>query len=512
MTTTARRRPAARKPATKGTATTVPAGYPAPSVRIERFFTRHLRHVKGEWAGQPFALEDWQRDELIRPVYDRLRVKRGAALRQCSEALVGIAKKNGKTTLTAGLGAYSLYSDGYYVPDGDGWRWKREAGAEVYNVAGSKPQARVLFDIARTMVEASPMLAAQSKIYRDAIEVRSTGSVWRVMAADAKLAHGPNPSVAVIDEIWTHPNEELYEAFASAGAARRQPLILVITTAGWDKDTIAHRLYLRGKRKPSARFHYRWWESPAGAAIDDHKAWSAANPSKWVTMDYLEGELARARESGNEASFRRWHMNQWTSGREVAIPADLWARGAARPRIPDGADVLIVIDSAPKKDSTAVAVVHRDAGGMHNVRVEHLHVDPEIGYLDYEVLKATIREAARRYSAIRVLFDPYNVTQTMLELAEEGLPVEEVPQHDSRMVPASETFYQLLSEGKIRHGNARELSAQAANAGKRVSSDRGWRFSKTRSAGVIDGIIAAAIGCYYAELGFEEELPPLLLI
>jgi phage terminase large subunit-like protein len=183
-----------------------------------------------------------------------------------------------------------------------------------------------------------------------------------------------------------------------------------------------------------------------------------------------------------------------------------------RPRIPDGADVLIVSTRRRKRTRPPSPSSIRDAGGVHNVHVEHLHIDPDVGYLDYEALKATIRDAARRYSAIRVLFDPYNVTQTMLELAEEGLAVEEVPQHDSRMVPASETFYQLLSEGKIRHGNARELSAQAANAGKRVSSDRGWRFSKTRSAGVIDGIVAAAIGCYYAELGFEEEVPPLLLI
>jgi phage terminase large subunit-like protein len=503
---------AAAKP--RGSVSTAPAGVLAPSVRIERFFTRHLRHVKGEWAGKPFELEAWQRDELVRPVYDNLRVRRGgAALRVVSEALAGVAKKNGKTTLTSGLGAWSLYADGYYVKEGDGWRWQREAGAEVYNVAGSKPQAKVLFDIARQMVEASPMLEAQSKIYRDAIEVRATGSVWRVMAADAKLAHGPNPSVAIIDEIWTHPNEELYEAFASAGAARRQPLIIVITTAGWNKETIAHRLYQRGQRgNRSSSFHYRWWEAPAGSAIDDHKAWRAANPSKWVTMEYLERELARARESGNEAQFRRWHMNEWTSGREIAIPADLWRKGAGRPHIPDRSEVVLAVDTAPKKDSTAVAIDRLDENGIHNVRVEHLVPDADTGYLDYERLKAIIRDACRRYDVSRILFDPYNVTQLMLELAEEGLPVEEVPQTDARMVPASETFYQLLTEGKIRHGMARELTIQAGNAGKRVSSERGWRFAKTRSAGVIDGIVAAAIACYYAELGVEEETPPLLLI
>lgn len=498
--------------APRAAASTVPTGVTAPSVRVERFFTRHLRHAKGEWAGKPFELEDWQRDDLIAPVYDRLRVRRGAAIRVVSEAMVGVAKKNGKSSLTAGLGAYSLYADGYYELVGGAWKWRREAGAEVYNVAGSKEQAKILFAMARTMVESSPMLSAQSKLYRDAIEVPSTGSVWRVMAADARLAHGPNPSVAIIDELWTHRTPELYEAFASAGAARRQPLIIVITTAGWSKDTVAHAQYLRGQsNRDGGAFFYRWWEAPSGAAIDDRAAWRKANPSRWVTFDYLEGELRRAKALGLEAQFRRWHMNEWSSGQEIAIPAELWRRGRARPRIPDGVDVVIGVDTAPKRDSTAVALVHRDEAGVHNVRVEHMAADPETGYLDYELLKDTIREACRRYSVSRILFDPYNVTQTMLELADEGLPVEEIPQTDARMVPASMTFYELLVGDRIRHGNARELTIQAGNAGKRTS-ERGWRFQKTRSSGVIDGIVATAIACYEAERGFEAEVPPLLLV
>lgn len=489
----------------------IPNGVVAPSVRVERFFSRHLRHAKGEFAGDPFTLEPWQRDDLIVPVFDDLVVKRGAAIRRVSEALAGIPKKCGKTTLAAGLGAYGLYADGYYRRDGGEWSWFREPGAEVYNLAGSKDQAKVLFAIASTMVEGSPMLARQSKVYRDAIEHRSTGGVWRVMAADARLAHGPNPSLTIIDELWTHRTPELYEAFASAGAARRQPLLIVITTAGWSKDTIAYRQYRRGLTNRNRAFYFRWWQAPEGAEIDDRAAWRAANPSRWVTLEYLEAELKRARSLGLEAQFSRWHLNVWSTGQEIAIPAATWERNSRRPVIPDGAEVVIGVDTAPKRDSTAIAIVYRDDDGDHNLRVSHMRADPETGYLDYELLEDELRELCRRYDVARILVDPYNMTRSLLMLADEGLPVEEMPQTDARMVPASMAFFELLNEGRVRHGGARELTEQAANAGKRTS-ERGWRFAKARSAGVIDGIVAAAIASYELERGFEEELPPVLVV
>lgn len=487
------------------------AGVVAPSVRIARFMERHLTHVKGEWSGAPFVLEPWQRAEIIEPVFDRLRVARGAAVREVSEALIGVGKKNGKTELAAGLGAYGLFADGHYVRAGTGWRWRREPGAEVFNVAGSKDQARVLFRVGRSMIEGSPMLTAQAKLYRDAIEVPTTGAVWRVLASDAKLSHGPNPSLAIIDELWTQDTAELYEAFASAGAARRQPLVIVITTAGWAKDTIAYRLYRAGLTNRSRAFYARWWQAPDKGRLDDRAGWHAANPASWITSAYLEGELARARRTGNEAQFRRWHLNQWATSGESALPSRVWAKGAGRPQIPEGAEVVIGVDTAPKRDSTAIAIDHLDDAGTHHLRVEHFHADADTGYLDYAALEQRLRELARRYDVSRVLVDPYNMIRSMLDLSEEGLPIEEMPQTDARMVPASMGFYELMAEGRVRHGNARELSEQAANAGKRVA-ERGWRFAKARSAGVIDGIVASAIAVYEAERGFEEEAAPFLMV
>lgn len=480
---------------------------------MERFFRKFLTHGKGEWAGRPFTFEPWQHDDLVVPVFDPLKKRGHTLVRVVTEAILGVAKKNGKTEVNAGLGAYALYADGYYAKDSGGstgWRWQREYGSEVYNVAGSKEQARILFDTAKGMVQRSPLLLAQSKLYRDAIEHKETGSVWKVMAADPRLAHGPSPSVAIIDELWVHKDPELYEAFASAGAARVQPLLLTITTAGWDKDSIAYRMVERIKRDRSRSFYGKWWQAPEGCEIDDREAWRAANPSRWVTDGYLASELKRARALGNEAQFRRWHLNQWTSGQEVALPSHVWAKGNGKPRIPDGAEVYVAVDSAPKRDSTAVALVHRDEPGVHHVKAAIMHADPDTGYLDFAELEGLLRDLCLRYDVRRILVDPHYMLRSMLMLRDEGLPIEEFPQGDLRMAPASMGLYELVNDGRVRHGGDRELAIQASNTSRRVS-ERGWRFTKAKSAGHIDAVVAVAMACYELERA-EDDPGPLLLV
>jgi phage terminase large subunit-like protein len=482
----------------------------APSEMIDRFFRRHLRHGKGQFAGRPFVLEPWQQD-VVRPIYDDLIRARGAWIRRITEGMVGVPKKNGKTHLAAGLGAYALYADGHYVEQAGELTWLPEYGAEVYNVAGSRDQAKVLFEIGRGFVERSPMLRAMSRVYKDAIEVPETESVWRVLAADAKLAHGPNPSTAIIDEIWVHRSPELYEAFASAGAARRQPLLLTITTAGFDQSSVAYRLYLRGLEGKNPRFFFRWYQAPEGSKLEDTKGMRRANPSRWVTLAYLRQELKRARELGLENQFRRFHLNQWTFAEEQAIPLELWDGCAAKPRIPDGAPVVIAVDAAPKRDTTAIAIDHRDAKGVHHVKTSVMRADADTGYLDFDVLEQFLREACIRYDVSRILVDPYNMVRSMVMLREEGLPIEEFPQSDARMVPASMNLYELLIQGRVRHGADRTLRRHVAAAGKRETS-RGWRLHKLKSRGVIDGAIAVAIAAYMAELPVEEERQPFLFV
>lgn len=448
--------------------------------RVARFFGRHLRHLKGRWAGEPFLLERWQQAEIVDPLFGTFDK---AGLRRYREALIGLPRKNGKSEIASGLALYLLVADG-------------EFGAEVYSLAGSRAQARIVFGNARDMVLASPMLRAMCRVYRDAIEVGETASVYRVLSADSRLAHGYNPHAAIVDELHVHPNADLYQAMTTGTGARRQPLILSITTAGHQRATIAHQLYEKGRTAKDPRFFFRWWEAPAGCRLDDTKAWRKANPASWITIDFLRGQM---RAPGmHESVFRRLHLNQWVGSERLWIPQDVWDANGGRPTLAPGDTVWVGVDAAPKRDTTAVVVDRRDADGVHHIVARVWEADRQMGYLDFAEVEDFLRGLCFDYDVKRILVDPYVMMRSMVLLRDEGLPVEEFPQGDARMVPASQTLYDLALEGRLRHGNDLDMRRQAGNAAVRQTS-RGWRLHKLKSSGTIDSIVALAMVAHTAE-------------
>jgi phage terminase large subunit-like protein len=153
-----------------------------------------LKVTKGRRAGAPLSFRPWQRwllDGLLERRPDgRLRYRR---------ALIGLARKNGKSLLGTEMALFALYnSDGESV--------------EVYSAAGDRQQARIVFGEARHQVLNSPILNGKCRVFRDVIEVPSTGSIYRVLSADAKLQQGLNPSLVLFDELHVQPNDDLWDA------------------------------------------------------------------------------------------------------------------------------------------------------------------------------------------------------------------------------------------------------------------------------------------------------------
>ena len=190
------------------------------------FFERLLTHVKGEWAGQPFHLQNWQL-EIVRDLFGW---KRPDGTRRYRTAYIEIPRKNGKSTLSAGIALALLYVDG-------------EPGAEVYSAAADRDQASIVFDVAKAMVDASPELKKRSKIYKRAVLVPAAHSVYRVLSADAPTKHGLNAHGIVFDELHAQPNRELWDVLTTSTGSRRQPLVVAITTAGYDRESICWEIH-----------------------------------------------------------------------------------------------------------------------------------------------------------------------------------------------------------------------------------------------------------------------------
>lgn len=455
-----------------------PRRAPDAGARVVRFGERYVRHFKGEYAGQPFILEPWQRNDIIAPIFNTVD---RYGYRTIREALIGIARGNGKSPIALLISLYMLYADGEY-------------GAENYALAADKDQARIVFNYGKAVVEASPILRAASKIYKDAIEVPETGSVFKVRSSLAGLAHGYMPHCVSVDEYHIHKTADLYEAMQSALHKRRQPLIVTITTAGHDRNSPLWHLYQRGLEGNDPSFFMKWYQAPDGCSLKDTKAMREANPGRWVRI----AALRRQSKAMPEGAYRRLHLNQWTDQHESWLPIEEWiACGDALP-VPLDAPVYVAVDAAPKKDSTAVIVVWRTEDGHHHWYRRAFRADRVMGYLDYLEVEDYIRQLCLTYSVRRIAFDPFTMMRSMITLHEEGLPVEEYPQNDARMVPASQTLWDLVQERRLHHDGSAELEREARNVAAKETA-RGWRIHKLQSGGTIDSIVAGAIGSHLAE-------------
>jgi phage terminase large subunit-like protein len=307
-----------------------------------------LCHSKGEWAGEPFTLQPWQ----VFIVGSLLGWKWADGSRRFRTAYVEVPRKNGKSTLLAGLGLYGLVMD-------------REAGAEIYCAATMRDQAKIVWSEAARMRDKSPALSSHVRKFVGSLVAESSGSKMVPLGADADTLDGLNPHLVIIDELHAHRTRAVLDVMDSALGARRQPLLAMITTAGsdrasvcWEQRAYAERV-LAGLVEDESLFAYV-------ATIDqgddwrDESAWHKANPNLGVSvkLDYLERRAARAMKMpGAQNSFRRLHLDEWTDAAEAWLSAGVWEGVQARNLDLDdyrGSPAWLAVDLSSKRDLTAL--------------------------------------------------------------------------------------------------------------------------------------------------------------
>lgn len=257
------------------------------------FIERFCKHSKGEWAGQSISLELFQK-AYIQALYGF--VERSTGCRQYRESFFLVGRKNGESTLLAGLALYMLTSDG-------------EGGAEVYSTATKYAQARLLFDEAHNMIKQSPALARHFRKRKNDLYYTPAMAKFQPLARNSDTLDGLNASFVIMDELHGVKDRNLYEVMRQSQSARRQPLMIMITTAGTVRECIFDDMYsyaagVADGAITDPHFLPVLYELDDRSEWTDPAAWIKANPALGAIkkLDDLTAKVERAKQNRNELS------------------------------------------------------------------------------------------------------------------------------------------------------------------------------------------------------------------
>jgi phage terminase large subunit-like protein len=433
--------------------------------------------------------------------------------RQHRVGYIELPKKQGKSTTLAGLALYLTGFDG-------------EKGAECYGAASDREQAGIIYREAASMVRASPALSK----YFDVIDSRKTiihkasNSFYRVLSADAFRAEGLNIHALLFDELHAQRDRRLWDALRYGGAARRQPLLLSITTAGYDRKSICWEQHAYAERciaDPTvdpAFFGCIYAASPDDD-WKDPKTWHKANPSLGETIT-VESFAADAREADQSPSklnsFLRYRLNVWTTQDVRWLSPDNWAKcgGPLRDEL-EKREWYAGLDLASTFDLSAFVMVSQADDGTFDVlpyfwvpqanaaeRTLRDKVD-YIGWIrdgfiratdgnvtDYDVIRRDIVELSQKFNIRQVGIDRWNATQLATQLQGDGVDVTGFGQGYGSMSSPSKALENYVLSERIRHAGHPVLSWMAGNVAIQVDHQQNIKPSKSKSTERIDGIVS----------------------
>lgn len=454
-------------------------------------------------AGKLIELRGWQK-ELLKHTLAR---REDGRFRHRT-ALIGMSRKNGKSALAASMGLAGLTLGGN--------------GSEIYSCAADRDQARIVFGTAKRMIELDEELSSMFTLYRDAIEFKDKGSVYRVLSAEAYSKEGLNPSPLVIfDEVHAQPSWELWNVLSLAGGARADSLLLGITTAGVKtqsngQDSLCYSLYQYGQQvvkgeKKDPSFFFSWWE-PTQPEADhrDESNWLEANPGYDDLLDKEEMQSAVLRTP--EAEFRTKRLNCWVNTSVAWLPTGAWEALKDEDRFPEpGEEVILAFDGAFSNDSTAL-VMWLLGGEKPHLMVVGLWERPDDAEQGWHIPVAEVEETIvstfrdERFNVREIVFDPARWQRTFMVLDEEGLPVVSYPNSAANMVPATQKFYEAVVNESFTHDGDERLARHVANCVTKQSS-RGVMVAKASSRRKVDAAVASIFGYDRATQPAEPPAP-----
>ena len=493
------------------------------------FIERNLRHWEGSWRGQPLLLEPWQK--FI--VYQVFGWKKLDGKRRVRSTYIQIARKNGKTSFAAAVLLYHLLKDTENTP-------------QILVGANNEDQAKICVNSAGRIIQQSPVPAEMVEdediklsIYgRNVIGVyykERDGSV-KAMSKNHETQDGFNPSLGIIDEYHEAKDDALLNVIESGQGARPQPLLFVVTTAGFLKSgpcfAKLRRMsvdILNGKSKDDSHMAFIF-EQDKDDDWKDNKLWKKSNPNLGISVfeDYLDSRLVKAINEGasKEVDFKTKNLNMWVDAPEVWIPDEIFMKnthGISREDLigrqcwggldlSSGIDINAFVLFFPKddvipyhcylsyfwmpEDNVRDNKIHMDYSDM--VKDGHMYVTPG-NIIDHDQVTQDIIMEVQKYK-FRVLgFDARMAyAGTVQQLLNVGLDCQPFGQGIMNVTEPTKDLEKMTYEGIMEHFGNPVMRWMNGNISLRKDAVGNYMIDKGKSQGKIDGFAALinAIGTW----------------
>lgn len=451
-----------------------------------RYIETHCYHAKGDLAGTPLILEEWQKEKIIKPLFGwkekgttSITSKDGKLIKRFHKrkfrfAYIEVPKKNGKSTLLSAIAQIFLDIE-------------PEKGAEVVGIAWGRKQAGIIFDMVKRSVAMSPRMTERVDLFRNAILSKDGEKRYTTWSKEAGGEDGQSPNLIICDELHQHKSGELIDMAEKSMAARSNPLSLVITTAGDNLQGIGYERsnyakdVAQGIIKDESLLVCIYCADEKKDDIYDPEVWKRVNPQLGVSipLEFFEQEAAKAKTSVYwENSFKRYHLNIWNNTRNQFISDSVWMDSMwdfDEDQL-NGLPCFGGMDLSSTGDITAFSLVFpiddyfvslnwfflpedKSAHGLDQKRITQYDGWVKRGYIietpgnviDYGFVRQVVQDAAVKYDIQAVAYDSYNMTETALQLQDAGIEMIKFRQGYLSMNYPTKQLERLVLSKKFNH-------------------------------------------------------------
>jgi phage terminase large subunit-like protein len=493
------------------------------------FFETFLHHGKGsKFAGNKFELSPWQ-CFVNWCVYGWKNAGDGS--RRFQEAYLEVAKKNGKTTWMAGQVLYALIADA-------------EPAAEIYSVATTRDQAKQTYEECKNIIRHSPHIAKMIKVWTNSITYeKGTTGFFKPLASDSDTLDGKNSHVVIVDEYHAHKDDSVVDNMKSGMAARQQPLMWYITTAGFNKnrpcfafrDTCIKVLkQILNQENLFVMIH----TADKDDDWEEETTWIKGNPNIGisVSLDFLRKEYIAAKNNPRKlVNFKTKHLNQWVDAENVWIEHDTWTACNKGEEDLTGYEAYGGLDLASVRDLTAFCLRFqkpdgtsfykwrfyvpedsvqervKDKGIPYDVWIEEGLIFTTPGNItDYNYIKAHIKLLCEDFKIKKIGYDRWNSSQLVIDLISEGIQMEAIGQGYASMSAPTKEFEKEILSGKMNHAGNPVMTWQISNVHIQRDPSDNIKVDKAKSSEKVDGVVAAimAKAMYMIDHGNEAKPDP----